>query len=61
MSKIVIRQNLWPAQGALFSWALPAIVVLLMVAGAIGSLVAGLAAPELMGADGMARIALPAR
>lgn len=37
-----------------FAWTFPAAILALIIAGAIGSLLAGLAAPDLIGADGVA-------
>ena len=37
-----------------FAWLLPVVILVLLVAGAIGGLLAGLAAPETIGADGLA-------
>jgi len=35
-------------------WVLPSIIVLLLAVGAVAGLVAGLASPDVIGADGMA-------
>ena len=38
-----------------FSWMIPATLVVLLAAGAVGSLIGGLPSADMMGADGMAR------
>lgn len=59
MNKVAVHHYHHPNDAAYF-WVLPAIIVVLVVAGAVGSLLAGLVAADVIGADGMAGLALPA-
>ncbi len=60
MKNLTVHPNIPRTGVAVYSWALPAGIVVLMVTGAIGSLLAGWVAPDVIGADGLARIAWPA-
>lgn len=61
MNKIAVHRNPGHSNLLVYSWVLAAIIVVLMVTVAVGSLLAGLVAPDVIGADGLARIALPAK
>lgn len=41
-----------------YTWVLPVVLLVMIVAGAIGSLLAGLASPDLIGADGLDSVSL---
>ena len=59
MNKLAVHRNIFYTNIVVYSWVLPAIIVVLMVIGAAGSLLAGMVAPDVIGADGLARITLP--
>lgn len=60
MNDTAVHRNLGHSDLQVPPWVLGAIIVVLAVTGALGSLLAGLAAPDVIGADGLASVALPA-
>ncbi|MFN3656889.1 MAG: hypothetical protein ACK4UO_06515 [Pseudolabrys sp.] len=58
MNNTAIHRHQYSSLGS-YAWLLPAALAVLLLTGAVGTLLAGLAAPTVIGADGVAGIALP--